>query len=107
MPVVKLDMKTVKVFGAFGSDALDQLERADALALCLEHNRRTMGVISTHKMYRMAAHAHRAHPDIRLDIFHDVANMKRAVGIRSEEHTSELQSRGHLVCRLLHENNKA
>src|SRR5690625_5877832 len=25
---------------------------------------------------------------------------------RSEEHTSELQSRGHLVCRLLLENNK-
>src|SRR5690625_5721536 len=25
---------------------------------------------------------------------------------RSEEHTSELQSRGHLVCRLLHEKNK-
>src|SRR5439155_22551500 len=24
-----------------------------------------------------------------------------AVGLRSEEHTSELQSRGHLVCRLL------
>src|SRR5690625_6688231 len=24
-----------------------------------------------------------------------------AVGMRSEEHTSELQSRGHLVCRLL------
>src|SRR5690625_6444800 len=26
--------------------------------------------------------------------------------LRSEEHTSELQSRGHLVCRLLLENNK-
>src|SRR5690625_6074099 len=26
---------------------------------------------------------------------------------RSEEHTAELQSRGHLVCRLLLENNKA
>src|SRR5690625_6274286 len=26
------------------------------------------------------------------------------MGIRSEEHTSELQSRGHLVCRLLLEN---
>src|SRR5690625_6344037 len=26
--------------------------------------------------------------------------------IRSEEHTSELQSRGHLVCRLLREKNK-
>src|SRR5690625_6437609 len=28
-------------------------------------------------------------------------------GIRSEEHTSELQSRGHLVCRLLLEKKKA
>src|SRR5690625_6866949 len=28
------------------------------------------------------------------------------VGVRSEEHTSELQSRGHLVCRLLLEKKK-
>src|SRR5437870_10509662 len=28
------------------------------------------------------------------------------VTLRSEEHTSELQSRGHLVCRLLHEKKK-
>src|SRR5690625_5481874 len=31
---------------------------------------------------------------------------KLMVGVRSEEHTSELQSRGHLVCRLLLEKNK-
>src|SRR5437870_7455057 len=31
---------------------------------------------------------------------------KRASGWRSEEHTSELQSRGHLVCRLLLEKKK-
>src|SRR5207253_4816495 len=30
-----------------------------------------------------------------------------AIGGRSEEHTSELQSRGHLVCRLLLEKKKA
>src|SRR5690625_6940401 len=29
------------------------------------------------------------------------ASWKRALDRRSEEHTSELQSRGHLVCRLL------
>src|SRR5690625_4511625 len=29
-----------------------------------------------------------------------------SLSVRSEEHTSELQSRGHLVCRLLHENKK-
>src|SRR5439155_23240550 len=31
----------------------------------------------------------------------------RVLGCRSEEHTSELQSRGHLVCRLLLEKKKA
>src|SRR5207253_10640805 len=34
------------------------------------------------------------------------ADRGRAVGTRSEEHTSELQSRGHLVCRLLLEKKK-
>src|SRR5690625_6199866 len=30
-----------------------------------------------------------------------IARTARQAGMRSEEHTSELQSRGHLVCRLL------
>src|SRR5437660_12566541 len=30
-----------------------------------------------------------------------LARRAKALGLRSEEHTSELQSRGHLVCRLL------
>src|SRR5690625_6116479 len=30
-----------------------------------------------------------------------VTRIIKLIGIRSEEHTSELQSRGHLVCRLL------
>src|SRR5690625_5911067 len=34
------------------------------------------------------------------------AHTKRCMTIRSEEHTSELQSRGHLVCRLLLEKKK-
>src|SRR5437870_10351544 len=34
------------------------------------------------------------------------ARLRRADGTRSEEHTSELQSRGHLVCRLLLEKKK-
>src|SRR5207253_4147126 len=35
-----------------------------------------------------------------------LALMRRAHECRSEEHTSELQSRGHLVCRLLLEKKK-
>src|SRR5437870_11851551 len=34
------------------------------------------------------------------------AGARRALHLRSEEHTSELQSRGHLVCRLLLEKKK-
>src|SRR5690625_6831806 len=38
-----------------------------------------------------------------IDMFGETTNTgeKRVEGVRSEEHTSELQSRGHLVCRLL------
>src|SRR5439155_20715453 len=36
-----------------------------------------------------------------------VAQQPRAARMRSEEHTSELQSRGHLVCRLLLEKKNA
>src|SRR5690625_5880955 len=32
------------------------------------------------------------------------ADLAARAEVRSEEHTSELQSRGHLVCRLLHAN---
>src|SRR5690625_6495327 len=46
-----------------------------------------------------------------LDMVRERAGLSEATGdlkeaIRSEEHTSELQSRGHLVCRLLLEKNK-
>src|SRR5690625_6379518 len=38
-------------------------------------------------------------------IFNAEMNEFFSLSTRSEEHTSELQSRGHLVCRLLPENN--
>src|SRR5690606_6192463 len=40
------------------------------------------------------------------DRFHDVMRKKKAEQKRSEEHTSELQSRENLVCRLLLEKKK-
>src|SRR5207253_8351220 len=44
----------------------------------------------------------------RIDEIHAVLDRRsdRGNGFRSEEHTSELQSRGHLVCRLLLEKKK-
>src|SRR5690625_4383898 len=34
-------------------------------------------------------------------IIDEISQIDPSIGLRSEEHTSELQSRGHLVCRLL------
>src|SRR5207253_10049407 len=44
----------------------------------------------------------KAQMEVRVDVDGTVnGTFRRVVHIRSEEHTSELQSRGHLVCRLL------
>src|SRR5437870_9256327 len=46
-------------------------------------------------------------PDVDIDSAHRFRGVDRhASSGRSEEHTSELQSRGHLVCRLLLEKKK-
>src|SRR5437870_8208669 len=47
----------------------------------------------------------RIHPNARLHVC-DLRDARLAHVERSEEHTSELQSRGHLVCRLLLEKKK-
>src|SRR5690625_5772443 len=52
---------------------------------------------------RSSDYFHRRFPDHYAFRKHDVANV---IDTRSEEHTSELQSRGHLVCRLLLEKKK-
>src|SRR5437016_13380994 len=45
-------------------------------------------------------------PDAATDALLDLAPQVRSLGIRSEEHTSELQSLTNLVCRLLLEKKK-
>src|SRR2546422_2543330 len=54
----------------------------------------------------LAAEAGRTFADFRLSALTLPAWFSAALGERSEEHTSELQSRLHLVCRLLLEKKK-
>src|SRR5439155_4184819 len=65
-----------------------------ALRLEPEHHQRAAGVRHVRVIAERADRAQR-----RRRIFGPDA--ERHTGARSEEHTSELQSRGHLVCRLL------
>src|SRR3989442_10091053 len=54
--------------------------------------------------HRVAAQEH--HPDVQQAAHQDRATDTEDLRERSEEHTSELQSRPHLVCRLLLEKKK-
>src|SRR5690625_6887248 len=47
-----------------------------------------------------------ADPELKVHLYGKAVRPGRKIGHRSEEHTSELQSRGHLVCRLLLEKRK-
>src|SRR5690349_23619133 len=44
--------------------------------------------------------------DLGRQLAHHISHVRRKLGVRSEEHTSELQSRRDLVCRLLLEKKK-
>ena len=59
-----------------------QLLRRDAFGLGLEHDRRAVRVVGADEVHRVALHALEAHPDVGLDVLHDVADMERAVGER-------------------------
>ena len=96
MPVIKLNLKTFQVLGALGTDALNELFGRDAVGLGFEHDGRAVCVVSPHKVYGMTRHAHGPYPDVGLDVLHDVANMKRAIGVRQGGRNE--QGAGHGGC---------
>src|SRR5690625_7085864 len=55
---------------------------------------------------RLAVLVDRGHRELPIRADHVGKNLPTSGSERSEEHTSELQSRGHLVCRLLLEKKK-
>ena len=65
----------------FGIDPLDQAFRRFARFLGLEHDRCAMGVIRADVVTFMAAHFLKAHPDVGLDVLHEVAQMNGAIGV--------------------------
>ena len=47
----------------------------------LEHDRRAVRIVGAHEVHCVSLHPLEAHPDVRLDVLHDVADMERAVGV--------------------------
>ena len=94
MPVVESDVETVEILLATGRDFRDEFLWRDARFFSGDHDRRAMRVIGANEIYLMPAHAHEAHPDVGLDVLHDVADMEGTIRIRQRGGHEKLAGRG-------------
>ncbi len=95
MPVVETQVKALQIPRAARRDIRHQLFGTHALGLGLQHDGSAVGIIGADKMHCVALHALEAHPDIRLDVLHDVADVKRPVSVRQRCSDEEVAGRGH------------
>ena len=82
VPVVELDVKAVQVLFATGGNVGHECLRRFAGFFGGDHNRRAVGVVGANKVNLMPLHALETHPDIGLDVLHDVPDMEGAIGVR-------------------------
>ena len=79
--IIETDAEIGKVALVFLAHARDERLRADALLLGAQHHRRAVGVVGADVVTFVPAHFLEAHPDIGLNVFHEVPEVKRAVGV--------------------------
>src|ERR1700749_4391058 len=79
--MVETEVEALQILRAPRCDARDELLRGDPLALGLEHDRCAVRVIRAYEMPLVAQHPLEAHPDVGLDVLHDVPDVKRAIGV--------------------------
>jgi hypothetical protein len=71
-----------EVAGVLDVYARDQLLRGDAFLVGAQHYRRAVGVVGADVVHLVALHLLEAHPDVGLDVFHEVAEVDAAVSVR-------------------------
>lgn len=81
-PVVEGDVKAVEVLLAASGNIGHKLLGRFACFFSGNHDGRAMGVIGADKVHCIALHSLRTHPGVGLDVFHDVADVEVAVGVR-------------------------
>jgi hypothetical protein len=82
VPVVEADVEAVEVLLAACGDFGDEGLRRDAALLGGNHDRRAVHVVGADEVDLVAGHALVTHPDVSLDVLHDVAHVEGAVRVR-------------------------
>src|SRR5690625_7071393 len=82
-------------------DELIRLQQQEQLSILLVTHDIDEAVYLSDRIYIMSANPGRIFEEIYIDLPKPRNRSHQDFQYRSEDHTSELQSRGHLVCRLL------
>ena len=80
--LVMVNEKAAEIAQMLAVALIDELLRRDAFLFRAQHDGRAVRVVGADVVALMPAQALEAYPDIGLDIFHHVAEVNRAVGIR-------------------------
>jgi len=70
-----------EVAGVLVQHPVHQRSRGDALFFGAQHDGRAVLVVGAHVVDLVAAHALEAHPDVGLDVLHQMAQVDGAVGV--------------------------
>ena len=94
VPVVERDVEAVEVFLAAGGNVGHELLRRLPGLLGGDHDRRTVRIVGADEVHLVAPHALEPHPDVGLDVLHDVADVELAVGVGQGGGDEELAGHG-------------
>ena len=100
----KLDVEAVELLlvRVAAMRAIELLGR-DAFGFGLQHDRRAVRVVGADEMHLVALHPLEAHPDVGLDVLHDVPDVERPVRVGKAVVTNSvvarIMRRGALVMR--------
>ena len=79
--MVKLNVEPIQVGFTAGCNSGNKLLRSDPFFLGGNHHRGAVRIIGTDKMNGMSIHSLSAHPNVGLNIFHDMSDMEMPIGI--------------------------
>ena len=97
--MIEADMKALQISGPSAVMRADQFLGGDAVGLGLEHDGRAVGVVCADEMHGISEHALEAHPDVGLDVLHDMPDVKRAVGVGQRGGDEEFAGHPHSLQR--------
>ena len=79
--MVEVDTERSEVRRMLRTHAGDQFLGGDAFGLRPQHDGGAVGIVRADVVALVACHLLMAHPDVGLGVFHQVAQMQRAVGV--------------------------